>query len=106
MSDQRKKQRPRIGIGAAAMVLGAYIASVGPAYRAAGEATLTHPAYAPLMAASQFPPIGHATVWYLNRWSNNDGFATYGDRLDGAGGAVLFFKLDIHCGSAPPNTGD
>jgi hypothetical protein len=53
------------------------------------------------MAASRCPLIGRALVWYLNQWSNSEGFVTYG-KLNGDG-AVLFFKLNIRCGFAQPN---
>jgi hypothetical protein len=97
MSDEAKKQAwSRIGLAAA--VLFAYVVSIGPAFRSWGEATLRHPAYAPLLVASRCPPIGHALVWYLNKWSNSDGFAIYGNYVDSPGGAVLFFKLNISCG--------
>jgi hypothetical protein len=97
MGDEPKKRSwPRISLVAA--VLLAYVASIGPTYRTRGEAALSHPAYAPLMAASRCPPIGHALVWYLNQWSNSEGFAIYG-KLDGDG-AVLFFKVSFRCGFA------
>jgi hypothetical protein len=91
MSDEPKKW-PQAWIVWTTTALVAYVVSIGPAYRFAGETALQHPAYATLMATSRNVPIGQAIVWYLNQWPNSEGFVEYGKRVNGEGGTILFFK--------------
>jgi hypothetical protein len=83
MSDEPKRRWSGAWVGWMAVVAAvfiAYIVALGPAYHAWGGAALQHPAYAPLIFASRYRPIGQAVIWYLNRCHNSGGVPLYSER--------------------------